>query len=393
MTNRTPINILHIALDGLTDTVPVLLAFIALDFGMGAKEAGAVVSLSNAVNMAISLFTVMISRRLGVLPALSAAVLIYALGFVSSAFLSNFYLIVLCFVVGNMGVSVFHNIAFSYIASSTEKAFLGRAMGNFTAIGDLGRIPLASLAGFVAAYSFFGYHGWRYICLVYGVAAALYAGYLLLRRPSSWNELPVKQAEKSRLPNFSILRNRDLALPMLASAIDAFASNQVFVFLPFLIHAKGMYPAAIGGITLGFTAGCFLGKTTLGRLVDEYGARKIFMLSEVMMAGLVALLLSTDHVFIVIVTALALGIVTKGTLPVMQTIIVEPAADKAAYQDIYAINTFARGIGNMAAPVFFGAVSAIAGIQWSFACMAMGVILAAIPILFMKEIDKAIAPV
>lgn len=44
-------------------------------------------------------------------------------------------------------------------------------MSDFTAIGDVGRIPLVSLAAFAAASVCAGLPGWRAVCLAYGVAA------------------------------------------------------------------------------------------------------------------------------------------------------------------------------------------------------------------------------
>ena len=69
------------------------------------------------------------------------------------------------------GFAVFHNLSFSYITANTDRSRLGRAMSDFTAIGDVGRIPLVSFAAFAAAYSVGTMPGWRAVCLAYGVLA------------------------------------------------------------------------------------------------------------------------------------------------------------------------------------------------------------------------------
>ena len=50
---------------------------------------------------------------------------------------------------------------------------------------------------------------------------------------------------------------------------------------------------------------------------------------------------------VIIVTSILLGIVTKGTVPVLQTLLVEPVTDPQAYDDLFAVNTFARGSTNI----------------------------------------------
>ncbi|MDE8731401.1 MFS transporter, partial [Desulfovibrio desulfuricans] len=72
----------------------------------------------------------------------------------------------------------FHNISFSNITANTERQSLGRVMSDFTAIGEVGRIPLVSFVAFAAAYSVGTMPGWRAVCLAYGVLALCAAMWL-----------------------------------------------------------------------------------------------------------------------------------------------------------------------------------------------------------------------
>lgn len=359
-----------------------------LSFGVGEKEAGVIISLANGVNTFAGLCTIFFSHHLGLFNTLGIIILLNSIGFLTNAFSSSLYLTGFCFIIATAGFGVFHNVAFSYITATSERQSLGKAMGDFTAIGDIGRIPLASLAGFLAAISIFEIPGWRVVCFAYGIGALLFAGYIWRsfrsEIPGLVADNPPAATPKKVFPSFSILRRRQYLLPISASVLDAFGGNQIFVFLPFLLFAKGIDLKVIGGFALAFTIGCFIGKTLLGRLVDKFGARKVFLISEFILAILLVILIFGDNIFVVVGVSLLLGAVTKGTVPVIQTIIVEPSGNKDEHVGIFSINTFSRGIANMISPLVFGFIASAIGINWAFVIMAIISVCAIIPVLLMR---------
>jgi MFS family permease len=382
------LNTLHIIIDGLFDSVPILLSFMIISFGAGAKEAGVIISAANMLNTIAGLSTIYFSRCFGLFRTLSLAIFLYGIGFFTNAFSQDIFLAGLCFIIGNSGFVVFHNVAFTYLSSNSEKRLLGKTLGDFGAIGDIGRIPLASLAAFMAAFTIFGFPGWRAVCLAYGLAALLFAGYVFL---SSAHEKNYRNTDVDReavpekfFPSFSILRSRGYVFSMSASVLDALGSNQVFTFLPFLLFSKGIDPKIMGAFAFAFTLGSFIGKTVLGRMVVAFGNRRVFITSELAMAALLLVLIIGEHLYTVIGSSLLLGVVTKGTVPVVQTIITEPAAGAHEYDNIFSINNFLRGIASIIAPLIFGFVASTAGISWSFSIMAVVIICAVIPVLMMN---------
>jgi MFS family permease len=383
------LNIIHVVVDGLYDSVPILLSFMVFSFGAAEKEAGVVISLANTVNTVAGLGTIFLSRLFGSFRTMGLIVLINSIGFLSNAFSPSLYLAGICFIVGTAGFSVFHNLAFSYIAANSERRSLGKVIGDFTAVGDIGRIPLASLAGFLAAIPVFGFPGWRIVCIAYGLVALLFAGYIWLsfrkEKPESVPESPSASRVAKSLPSFSLLGRRQYVLPIIASVLDALGSNQVFMFLPFLLFNKGIDPKVIGAFALAFTAGGLAGKTALGRLVDMFGTRKVFIVSELIMAALLVVLLLGNDIFTVVGASLLLGVVTKGTVPAVQAIITEPVCEKHEYQDIIAINSFSRGIANMVSPLAFGWIASGAGVDRAFALMAIFAVCAVIPVFWVSE--------
>lgn len=135
------LNAYHILIDGLFDAVPILLAFMVISFGEGEKEVGLIVSVGTAAGTAAGLGTLLLSRKLGFMQTITLVTAVCGAGFCAATFSGNIVVAGLCFILAVAGYNVFHNIAFSYLTLHTERRRLGRVMSDFTAIGDVGRIP------------------------------------------------------------------------------------------------------------------------------------------------------------------------------------------------------------------------------------------------------------
>jgi predicted MFS family arabinose efflux permease len=372
------LNALHVIIDGLTDSMAVLLPFVAISFGVGAMAAGSIVSASNALNTFCGLFTLMALRWTGYIGTLALAVLVFGCGFLLSALGTSIYIVGLLLVLGAAGLVIFHSAAFSYLVVRSDKTTRGKAIGDFTAIGDIGRIPLASFAGVVAATSFLNIPGWRLIFLCYGIAAIGIAIYVLLAAAPS---VAVAGGPGRRMLDVTPLKRRQHLMPIISGMLDAFGSNQVFVFLPFLLFAKGLDPKFVGAVAFAFTLGSFAGKSILGRFVDRLGARNVFIVAEVILACSILAIVATDQAAALLGITLLLGAVSKGTVPVVQAIAAEPFDQEKDYQNILAIMTFVRGLASVVAPIVFGAAITMLGTDWSFCLMALAVVAAIGPLL------------
>lgn len=357
----TLLQIFHVIVDGLYDSVPILLSFMIVAFGAQEKDAGVILSVAALLGTLAGLGTKGCSQRFGFLRTLCLITGAYGVGYAANTFSQNIWFSGFFFVIAMMGYGVFHNAAFSYLTVRTERSMLGKVLGDFTAIGDIGRIPITAFAGFLAAWSFAGIPGWRIVCALFGAVACCITLYLLwiwLRNGDAGGS-PCEERKKpqSLLPPLSLLRDRHTASTVVANILDGFSGDQIFAFLPFLLFAKGMDPKVIGSFTLAFTVGCFAGKMACGRLVGIFGSRKVFITSKLLMSVLLAVLVTAQGLPVIIVTSILLGIVTKGTVPVLQTLLVEPVTDPQAYDDLFAVNTFARGSTNILTPLLFGFIA------------------------------------
>lgn len=379
------LNAYHIINDGFFDAVPVLLTFIVLSFGCGEKEIGIIVSLGTALSTITGLATLILVKYLSPLRVISLLIGICGFCFLAASFANNIFFIGLCFVLSVGGYYIFHNISFSYITENTDRSKLGRLLSDFTAIGDIGRIPFVAFAGFVSAYSFLGFPGWRIVCLGYGTMGICAAIWLLIFTRKNSYKQEEQVPSHNNLPSFGLLKKKNIFLPIIASTLNAFSNEKIFTFLPLLLLYKGFEPSIIGSFAVGFTFGSFVGKMACGRLVDKFGPRYIFITAEFLLAIFLFFIIILNNIFVIIFVSLLIGILTKGTVPVIQSIITEPLQHSGNYREVFSIDSFIRGITNIITPLLFGFIASIWNINLVYAIMAIVALCSIFPVFIMKK--------
>lgn len=384
------LNIYHIMNDGFFDAIPVLLTFVVLAYGLGEKEIGLVVSCGTALSTIAGLLTMYLSKYLSPLKILSLLIAIGGIGFLVASFSTNFIFVGLCFTIVMFGYYIFHNVCFSYLTTYTERKKLGRILSDFAAIGDIGRIPFVAIAGYISAFTILSITGWKLVCFAFGIIGIISSLILLSFVKNDAIECNTSNSQASIIPSFKILREKPVFLSILASALNAFSNEKIFTFLPMLIIFKGFDPAIIGTFAIGFTVGSFLGKLACGRLLDKYGPKSVFIVAEGLLSIFLLLIIFSNSLAFIMVIAFLVGILTKGTVPVIQAIITIPFQDIGEYDEIFSINSFVRGITNIITPLFLGFVAAIYNINIVYIIMAIVSLIAILPILYFKTSSRII---
>ncbi|CAN5153572.1 MFS transporter [soil metagenome] len=382
-TEISQVNFLHICNDGFQASFILLLPFIAKEFHLNLTDVGVLGTVQNAVILALALPTSYIALRLGGMKTLLMAIILYALGFIGLTFSPLFLWLIPMFILGGIGFGLFHPIAFAVIASRATKETRGRAMGNFTAVGEVGRIGISVVMTFLVVSL-----GWRLTSLLYGVIAGGIALllYLFLFRKSAKS---VKI--ETSLPNVAIghlMRNTKFVLSLITGFLDTFASDSLFLFLPFLLLKRGIHPALLGSFTAAFFIGSFIGKSGLGRIVDTYGNTKVLIVSEILMALLILVLANTSSFSIIIIASVLLGIFTKGTVPVVQTMVTEATEHHGRFEKAFSLRSLIDSVASMIAPILLGLASDHFGIVSAFNIMAVFAALAIIPAIGFAVVKK-----
>lgn len=368
--------ILHIFNDGYLASFLLLLPFIAKDMHLSLTQVGFLGTLLNSVSIFLALPAGYIAKKVGGMKTLTLALSIDAIGYLTTGVAPNYFILVLTFILAGIGFGLFHPIGFALIAKWSSKENRGKQMGNFTSIGDVGRIGISTVLTFIIVYI-----GWRYTAIIYALIALVTAltFYFFVISKSKTENISIEEESTSNIKLKEIITHKRFLLAIIANFLDAVASNALFIFLPFLLIKRGVNPAFLGSFVAAFFIGNFLGKRMLGRFVDKVGNAKVFMVADFLMALFIFSLANSSSYILIIICSVILGIFTKGTIPVLQTMISESAEHHGDYEKTFAVSEMLGSTAESIAPVLLGFISDRLGIISAFNVMALFAILAIIP--------------
>jgi len=295
-----------------------------------------------------------------------------AVGFAFIAFSNNYLLLIISFIIAAIGFGFFHPISFSLV-TRIAKNNLGKAMGDFTAMGDIGRLFLTTILTFTIIY-----FGWKKIALSFGIIPLIIIFILILLRKKTKEKVIINKVNvNTRF--IEIIKNNKFIYALLTNFFDNFASSSLFIFLPFLLIAKNIDPKTLGFFTSAFIIGNFLGKSILGRLSDKFKNTKVFIVAEFFMVFFIILLANSSSLYLIIFISIILGMLTKGTVPVRSTMISESNQKHGDYDKAFAVSTFISEIANTLSPIILGKIADLYGVVNSFNFAALIAFLAIIP--------------
>lgn len=374
---------LHFLNDGIRTSLVVLLPFIAKDLLLSYTEVGLAGSAQGLFTVLFALPAGFLASKIGGYRLLISALLIYSFGSLGIFTSPNSNTLIFTFYLAAVGFGLFHTVGFSLVAKESDKTNVGMNMANFTSIGDIGRIALSSIALFLTTFI-----GWRLTTICLGLTGLITfaAAKIFIIKKEKYNITNSSgESHTAWLKNFFvILKTKKLLLISLATLFDAFASNQLFIFIPFIIVARGVDAARLSLFTGGYFIGNFVGKTILGRSVDKYGNKKVFIFSEISMAFVIILFIVSNNFLLLFIFSFLLGIFTKGTSPVVQTMFSD-STHEAHYEKVYAISEVFIGTASSLSPVIMGLFADRFGINSVFYISATFALTAIIPIIFLSR--------
>ncbi len=378
------IYLLHILNDGFQASLLLLLPFIAKDLQISLSAVGILGGALNVLQVVLALPAGILAHKYGGYKMLLLSLFLYSLGFIGVGISPVYYLLLMAFIVSGLGFGIFHPIAFAEVANSSDKTIRGRVMGNFTAIGDIGRIGLSTVITFIISYI-----GWRSSSLVFAVAGLVIFAVLFRIFSKNNDRIELKQKEQAKGEELKeLFKNKKFVLSTASSFLDSFASSSLFVFLPFLLLYRNIDPKVLGAFVSAFFVGNFFGKTLLGRLTDKFGYIKVFVVSEILMAIFILILADSSYLAVIIVASIILGCFTKGTVPVITTMVSESVEGKNSFEKAFGLNGLITSIATVLAPVVLGFTSDKFGIVPAFAISAGFALVATIPAIIYSKTSE-----
>lgn len=362
--------------DGFKASLLLFLPFIAKDLSINLTQVGFLGTAMNALEILLAIPAAALAARFGGFWLLIVTMLFYVVGYLLVSISFMYPLVIVSFLLAGVSFGMFHPVAFSVVSEMFEKNIRGKQLGNFTAIGDLGRVGIASITTFVIATI-----GWRSSAFVAGLSIFIFFVffYFLFQRQKNSIATQVKSVTDTGPRYRDILNNIRFLYATLCFVFDSLASSALFVFIPFLLLKRGVEPAFLGMLTSTFFIGNMFGKVALGRLVDVLGNVWVFILSEVLMAVCIILLAVSSNLPLIIFASIILGIFTKGTVPVLTSMVTESVEHHGRFEKAFSLNAVFVGVGSTLAPILLGFLSDTYGIIHAFYASAFFAVLATVP--------------
>ncbi len=355
---------LHFFNDGFLASIILLLPFIAKDLQLNLTQVGFLSSIFSLSGILLSLPVGYLSSRLGAIKILILTIIFYGLGFLFAGLSQSYLFLIFAFSIMSIAFGSFHPVSFSIVAHWTIKKKLGRTMGDFTAVGEFGRICLSGFVSFIA-FSI----GWQRTSFIYVIVSFVLLTVFLFfhfKNEQANNNEDSKTRDQKRINFIEIIKNKSFLLVLAINFFDNLASSALFIFLPFLLIKKGINPSILGAFTSAFFLGNLIGKMGLGRLTDKFKNTRVFIIAELFMVIFILLLTHSNSILYIVIFSVILGSLTMGTSPIRTTMVTETNEHHGVFEKAFGISSFIASISSALAPIILGYVADLYGIINSF---------------------------
>ena len=232
------LNLLHILNDGYFASFALFLPFIAKDMHISLTDVGLLGTILSSLGFFLALPSGYIAAKIGGLRLLVFGMFFYALGYLATSFSPNYLGLFPAVILAGVGLGIFHPVAFALIAKWSTKETRGRQMGNFTALGEVGRIGIASLVTIIIAAV-----GWRSTAFLYAIIAIVIGFFFFFFLLKKTEKMTLKEKPALPMRLREIIAQKRFLFVNATSLFDSFASTSLFIFLPFLLLERGTEPA------------------------------------------------------------------------------------------------------------------------------------------------------
>jgi predicted MFS family arabinose efflux permease len=375
----------HFIDDGFTDSIYLLLPFIASELSLNFSEVGL---LKGIFSGSMGLFQVPLSflgERIGELTVIAVGTFGLASGYLLLSRVHTFVAILLSLILAKATGGGQHGLSSSLLSRVFENSGRRAAMGTYNFSGDMGKVCLPfSLALMINLW------GWRQAVSVLSMCG-LAAGAILWVGAREKGSRPVLSSSQERSSTkkrgWGIRDSKSFSSLLTIGIIDITTRTALLTFLPFLLLRKGIPLTQVGfGLTLLFVGGA-AGKFACGILAEWFGIIPMVVGTEVLTSvGILSLIWSPSS-FTWFILPLA-GIVLNGTSSVLYATVAEmiaPSARTRGYGLYYAITLGSSAI----APIVYGLLTDSFGLSLTLIAIAL-IVLLTIPLTRYLSAPKAL---
>ena len=369
---------MHFVHDGFSEILYVLLPVWAAEFRLSLWQVGFIRTAYTGGMAAFQLPAGLLAERFGERRLLMLGTLVTASGFIAVAFgASSFIPLLFVLTLAGLGSGVQHPLSSSVVAKAYEEGPRRAALGTYNFAGDIGKVTSAAVVGLVAALA-----GWRVAATGYGVlgiAAAVVLVVVLanLGAGSAPAVSPAPTTTVTAPSGWGIRDPRGFQALSAIGMIDNSTRSGLLTFLPFVLIAKGMSVAGVGGALALVFAGGALGKFVCGFAAERVGIIRTVVLTEAATSlAIIAILAAPLPVAMLLLVPL--GVALNGTSSVLYATVADlVTAERRSrgYGLYYTLTIAASAVG----PTIYGFVGDAVGAPATLSLIAV-VVLTTIPL-------------
>jgi MFS family permease len=369
---------MHFVHDGFSEILYVLLPVWAAEFRLSLWQVGFIRTAYTGGMAAFQIPAGLLAERFGERRLLMLGTLVTASAFiVVAAAAGGFVPLLLLLTLGGLGSGVQHPLSSSVVAKAYEDGPRRAALGTYNFAGDIGKVSSAALIGLVAAFA-----GWRVAATGYGavgIVAALVLVVVLagLDAGSAPERARVTENDRPAPAGWGIRDARGFQALSAIGMIDNSTRSGLLTFLPFVLVAKGLSVAGVGGALALVFAGGAMGKFVCGVVAERVGIVRTVVLTEAATSvGIIAILAAPLPVAMLLLVPL--GVALNGTSSVLYATVADLVTAERrsrAYGLYYTLTIAASAVG----PTFYGLVGDAVGAATTLSLIAV-VVLTTIPL-------------
>ena len=364
----------HFLHDGFADIVYVLLPLWAAEFHLSFAEVGFLRTLYSGGMALFQIPAGLLAERFGERVVLAAGTAVTAAGFVVAGWVGGFMALGLVLLGAGLGSGVQHPLSSSIVSRAYETGARRTALGTYNFAGDLGKVALPAVVALGATLI-----GWRLSAGTFGVLGLIGAFVLavLLRRLAIGHPEPSHATDGAGRGRWGIRDTRGFQALSAIGMIDNATRSPFLTFLPFLLIAKGLTVAGVGGAFALLFAGGAVGKFACGVLAERIGVIRAVVLTEAVTAvGILTVVAAPLGLALAVLPVL--GVALSGTSSVLYGTVadlVSPERRSRAYGLYYTLSIGASAL----APSVYGVVSDSVGVPATLVVIGL-LVLVTIPL-------------
>jgi predicted MFS family arabinose efflux permease len=349
-----------------------ILAFISPDLGLSLSQTGIIKSIFNIIKIIFVFPVIYLANKYSNRSLLIFSVILFSFSFILYAFSNSFIYLAIVTVVCSLGLTIRTPIGKAELAALSKGPNRGKVTGNYQTLGEFGKLLLSSLLGFTLLIT-----GWRISILIFGILiliVILISVFKLIREKYVDSDISSGKLDLGLLKH-----NKRMRYAIMCSLLDNIASSSLLVFIPFYLLFMGFEPIFIPTVSAVMLIGNIMGKFFIGRLSDKMPPAKVFIISEILMAILLLVFLSSQSIILILLVSLMLGVVTKGTVPVYQVMVANANDEHGNYKTAFGMETISNNIGAFIAASLFGYIGEVYSLPVVFIGFAITALIAVLP--------------